>query len=43
MHSRITLSPAVGLFVANEILTGRRHALLSPYGAERLAVVKSDG
>jgi glycine/D-amino acid oxidase-like deaminating enzyme len=35
MHSGITLAPAVGLFVAEEILTGRRDPLLLPYGPMR--------
>jgi glycine/D-amino acid oxidase-like deaminating enzyme len=35
MHSGITLAPAVGRFLAEEILTGRRDALLAPYGPER--------
>jgi glycine/D-amino acid oxidase-like deaminating enzyme len=37
MHSGITLAPAVGLFVAEDILTGRRDPLLAPYGPERFA------
>ncbi len=35
MHSGITLAPAVGLFAAEEILSGSRDALLSPYGPDR--------
>ena len=35
MHSGITLAPAVGLFVAEELLTGRRDPLLAPYGVAR--------
>ena len=35
MHSGITLAPAVGLFAAEEILTGGRDPLLLPYGPER--------
>jgi glycine/D-amino acid oxidase-like deaminating enzyme len=35
MHSGITLAPAIGRFVANEILTGRRDSLIEPYGLER--------
>lgn len=35
MHSGITLAPAVGLFAAEEILTGRRDPLLAAYGIER--------
>ena len=35
MHSGITLAPAVGRFVAEEILAGRRASLLAPYGLER--------
>ncbi len=36
-HSGITLAPAIGLFAADELLTGRRDPLLSPYGPERFA------
>ena len=36
MHSGITLAPAIGRFVADEILTGRRDSLIEPYGLERL-------
>ena len=35
MHSGITLAPAVGRFVADELLNGRRDALLAPFGIER--------
>lgn len=35
LHSGITLAPAVGLFAAEEIMTGARNALLEPYGPER--------
>ncbi len=35
MHSGVTLAPAVGLFTAEEILSGRRDPLLAPYGADR--------
>jgi len=35
MHSGITLAPAIGRFVADEILTGRRDSLIEPYGLER--------
>jgi glycine/D-amino acid oxidase-like deaminating enzyme len=35
MHSGITLAPAVGLFAAAEITTGKRNDLLNPYGPER--------
>jgi glycine/D-amino acid oxidase-like deaminating enzyme len=35
MHSGITLAPAVGRFVTEEILAGRRDSLLAPYGLER--------
>ncbi|MGO4842863.1 FAD-binding oxidoreductase, partial [Rhizobiaceae sp. 2RAB30] len=35
MHSGVTLAPAVGLFAAEEILSGRRDPLLAPYGADR--------
>ncbi len=34
-HSGITLAPAIGRFLVDEILTGRRHPLLAPYGPER--------
>jgi glycine/D-amino acid oxidase-like deaminating enzyme len=34
-HSGITLPPAIGHFVADEILTGEREGLLKPYGLER--------
>ena len=34
-HSGITLAPAIGRFLAEEILDGRRHPLLAPYGPER--------
>jgi glycine/D-amino acid oxidase-like deaminating enzyme len=34
-HSGVTLAPALGLFVADEVLTGRRDPLLAPYGLER--------
>jgi glycine/D-amino acid oxidase-like deaminating enzyme len=36
MHSGITLAPAIGRFVADEVLTGRRDSLLEPYGLGRL-------
>jgi glycine/D-amino acid oxidase-like deaminating enzyme len=36
MHSGITLAPAVGLFVADELFAERRDPLLMPYGPERL-------
>ncbi len=35
MHSGVTLAPAVGLFVADEVMTGRREPLLAPYRPER--------
>jgi glycine/D-amino acid oxidase-like deaminating enzyme len=35
MHSGITLAPAMGRFVADEILRSRRHSLIRPYGLER--------
>ncbi|PBC09921.1 FAD-binding oxidoreductase [Mesorhizobium sp. WSM3859] len=37
MHSGITLAPAVGLFVAREIIEGERDPLLKPYGRGRFA------
>jgi len=36
-HSGITLAPAIGRFVAEEIFDRRREALLAPFGLERLA------
>jgi glycine/D-amino acid oxidase-like deaminating enzyme len=39
MHSGITLAPAIGRFVADELLTGHRDVLLAPYGPGRLAEV----
>jgi len=36
MHSGITLAPAIGRFVADEVLTGQRDSLLEPYGLGRL-------
>jgi len=35
MHSGITLAPAVGLFAAEELVSGRRDPLLAPYQATR--------
>lgn len=37
MHSGVTLCPAVGAMVADEILTGSRHDLLAPFGPERFS------
>jgi glycine/D-amino acid oxidase-like deaminating enzyme len=34
-HSGITLAPAIGRFLAEEIRSGRRDPLLAPYGPER--------
>ena len=34
-HSGVTLAPALGLFAADELLTGTRDALLSPYHPDR--------
>jgi glycine/D-amino acid oxidase-like deaminating enzyme len=34
-HSGVTLAPAIGVFVADELLTGHRDPLLGPYGSER--------
>ncbi len=34
-HSGITLAPAIGLFVSEEILAGKRDALLAPYELAR--------
>jgi glycine/D-amino acid oxidase-like deaminating enzyme len=41
MHSGITLAPAIGRFVADELLTGNRDNLLAPYRAGRLIEVSS--
>lgn len=35
MHSGITLAPAVGLFAAEELMTGERDALIAPYALSR--------
>ena len=35
MHSGITLAPAIGHFVAEEILHDLRDSLMKPYGLER--------
>ena len=35
MHSGITLAAAIGRFVAEELMAGRRDPLLKPYGFER--------
>jgi len=45
MHSGITLAPAIGRFVADEIMTGQRDALLEPYGPDRFspAAARTDG
>ena len=37
MHSGVTNAPAVGAFVAKEVLTGERDALLAPFGLERFS------
>jgi hypothetical protein len=37
MHSGITLAPAIGRLIADEVLTGRRDSLLEPYGLERFS------
>ena len=37
MHSGITLAPAVGRFVADELLDGRRDPLLAPFAPARFA------
>ncbi len=34
-HSGVTLAPALGQFLAEEVLTGRREPLLAPFGVER--------
>ncbi len=45
MHSGITLAPAIGRFVADEIMTGQRDALIEPYGPDRFSptAARSDG
>ena len=35
MHSGVTLAPAIGRFVAEEILRDRRDPLIAPYGLDR--------
>lgn len=35
-HSGVTLAPAIGAFLAAEILTGRRESLLAPYAPGRV-------
>jgi glycine/D-amino acid oxidase-like deaminating enzyme len=37
MHSGVTLAPAVGLFAAAEMISGRRDPLLAPYGVPAIA------
>jgi glycine/D-amino acid oxidase-like deaminating enzyme len=37
MHSGVTLAPAIGRFMAEEILTGRRDPLIEPFGLKRAA------
>lgn len=37
-HSGVTLAPALGRFLADEMLTGGREPLLAPFGIERFAV-----
>lgn len=34
-HSGVTLAPAIGRFTADEVLTGHRAPLLTPYGLDR--------
>ena len=41
MHSGITLAPAIGRCVADEMLTGQRDNLLAPYGLGRLVDASS--
>jgi glycine/D-amino acid oxidase-like deaminating enzyme len=36
MHSGIRLAPAIGRFIAEEILIGRRDSLIEAYGLQRL-------
>ena len=36
-HSGVTLAPAIGRLVAEEVLTGRRDPLIAPFGLERFA------
>jgi len=35
MHSGVTLAPAVGEFVAREVIDGIRDPLLAPFGPDR--------
>ena len=37
MHSGVTLAPAIGRFVTDELLNRRRDELLAPFGLERFA------
>jgi glycine/D-amino acid oxidase-like deaminating enzyme len=37
MHSGMTLAPAIGRFVAEEIVNERRDSLLAPFGCERFS------
>lgn len=41
-HSGVTLAPAVGRFAAEELLTGERHPLLAPYGADRFSTSRQN-
>jgi glycine/D-amino acid oxidase-like deaminating enzyme len=41
MHSGMTLAPAIGRFLADKMLGGRREPLLAPYGLERFAGVEA--
>lgn len=36
-HSGVTLAPSIGRMVADEVVSGRRDALLAPFGLERLS------
>jgi len=36
-HSGVTLAPAIGRFVAEEILRGQRNPLIAPFGLDRFA------
>ncbi len=38
MHSGVTLAPAIGAFLADEVLDSRREPLLAPYRPERFKV-----
>jgi glycine/D-amino acid oxidase-like deaminating enzyme len=35
MHSGVTNAPAIGAYVAEDVLGDRQNALIAPYGTER--------